>query len=286
MGMLAIAISCLMASCVNQEEAAETPMNELVKVTFITSLDIASRANLSDKELELFYTVYDANTGTVVAKNTTGVQSVSFDGNASFTLTLQLEEYNTYDIAFWAQTKGQTCYDLSDMKAIKLRYENCQCNDSLRNAFYGNLFGLKVSNQTTVATISLKSPFSKLQVLATIEDTKTATTMDQMNSSIQISGLANTFNAHHGTTEGKVVVAQFQPGKILSDVQQIAGKDYRVLTSDYLLSKLHETIEVEVELTHPDIEKQPLVFTAGRAWLNRNQTTTLALHNKITTPFS
>jgi hypothetical protein len=91
------------------------------------------------------------------------------------------------------------------MKAIKLRYEECHCNDSLRKAFYGSVFGLRVKDQTT-ATVSLKSPFSTLEVL----------------------------------------------------------------TTDHLLTKDHETVEVEVTLSHPEIEKQPLVFTAGRAWLRQN----------------
>ena len=213
-GMLAIAVSCLLASCAAaNEEMAEMPMNEKKEVTLTTSLDLASRATMVDENLELFYTVYDAGNGAIVEKNTAGLQSVSFEGNASVTLTLQLEESKTYDIAFWAQPKGQTCYDLSDMKAIKLRYEECHCNDSLRKAFYGSVFGLRVKDHTT-ATVSLKSPFSTLEVF----------------------------------------------------------------TSDHLLTKDHETVEVEVTLSHPEIEKQPLVFTAGRAWLRQNQTTTLANH--------
>ena len=281
-GMLAIAVSCLLASCAAaNEEMAEMPMNEKKEVTLTTSLDLASRATMVDENLELFYTVYDAGNGAVVEKNTAGLQSVSFEGNASVTLTLQLEESKTYDIAFWAQPKGQTCYDLSDMKAIKLRYEECHCNDSLRKAFYGSVFGLRVKDQTT-ATVSLKSPFSTLEVLTTVEDVKAVGTMgydvDQMQSAIRVSGVANTFNALYGTTEGEAVEAQLQPGKIPSDIRQIDGKDYRVLTTDHLLAKDRETVEVEVTLSHPEIEKQPLVFTAGRAWLRQNQTTTLANH--------
>lgn len=281
-GMLAIAVSCLLASCAEaNEEMAEMPKNEKKEVTLTTSLDLASRAALVDENLELFYTVYNADNGAVVEKNTAGLQSVSFEGNASVTLTLQLEESKTYDIAFWAQPKGQTCCDLTDMKAIKLRYADCHSNDTLRKAFYGSLFGLRVKGQTS-ATVALKNPFSTLEVLTTVEDVKAVGTMgyevDQMKSSIRVTGVADTFNALHGTAEGEAVVAQLQPGEIPTEVRQIDGKEYRVLTTDHLLAKDRETVEVEVTLSHPDIEKQPLIFTAGRAWLRQNQTTTLADH--------
>lgn len=281
-GMLVIAVSCLLVSCAaTNEEMAEMPMNEKKEVTLTTSLDVASRATLVDENLELFYTVYDAGNGAVIERNTASLQSVSFDGNASVTLTLQLEESKTYDIAFWAQPKGQKYYDLTDMKAIKLRYEGCHSNDSLRNAFYGSIFGLRVKDHTT-ATVALKSPFSTLEVLTTVEDVKTVGTMgydvDQMQSSIRVSDVANTFNALYGTAEGEAIEAQLLPGEIPSEIRQIDGKDYRVLTSDRLLSKDRETVEVEATLSHPEIEKQPLVFTAGRAWLRQNQTTTLANH--------
>ena len=283
-GMLAIVMPCLLAACTASEEmneVAEMPSHAKKEITLTTSLDLASRAAMVDENLELFYTVYDAGNGAVVEKNTAGLQSVSFDGNTSVTLTLQLEESKTYDIAFWAQPKGQTCYDLTDLKAIKLCYEKCQGNDTLRNAFYGSLFDLSVKNRTN-ATVTLKSPFSTLEVLTTADDVKALGTMqydvDQMQSSIRISGVADTFNTLYGTTEGEAVVAQLQPGEIPSEIRQIDGKDYRVLTTDRLLPKDRETVEVEVTLSHPEIEKQPLVFTAGRAWLNRNQTTTLANH--------
>lgn len=277
-GMLALAISCLLASCAN-DEMAEVPMNEVKEVTLTTRLDAATRASVADEKLELFYTVYDAADGTVVAKNTAGLQAVSFEGNSSVTLTLQLEKSKSYDIAFWAQPEGMDCYDLSDMKAIKMCYDRCRGNDSRRNAFYGNLFGLKVGNSNNV-TIPLKSPFSKLEVLTTVEDVEAAASIGvwgtDMDSSITVSGVAGTFNSLYGTAEGEAVTASLLPGAVPTETRQIEGVDYRVLTSDYLLPMQRETVEVEVALAHSDIEGKPLVFTAGRAWLNKGEVAQLA----------
>lgn len=277
-GMLTIAISCVLASCAN-DEVAEVPMNEVKEVNLTTCLDVASRASMAGEEMELFYTVYDATDGSVVEKNTTGLQAVSFEGNNSVTLTLQLEKNKSYDIAFWAQPKGVDCYDLSDLKAVRMCYDRCRGNDNRRNAFYGNLFGLRVAEQTN-ATVSLKSPFGKLEVLTTVEDVEAAASIgvwgNAMDSSIIVSGVADTFNALYGMAEGEAVTANLQPGTVPEDTRSIEGVDYQVLTSDYLLSFHRQTLDVKVALSQSNIEDKPLVFTAGRAWLNKGEVATLS----------
>ena len=171
------------------------------------------------------------------------------------------------------------CYDLSDLKAIKLRYDRCRSTAPLREAYYGSLFGLRANSQTDV-TVALQSPFGKLEVLTTAQDIEAATTVgmweETMQSSITVSGVADTFNALYGTAEGQAVTATLQARDVPATVRHIEGAEYRVLTSDYLLTHQRATVDVKVTLSYSDIEKTPLVFTAGRAWLNRGETTTLA----------
>lgn len=77
-GMLAIVISYLLASCVANDEMANTPMYEKKEVALTTSLDFSSCKTFKDENLDLFYTVYDANNGTVVKKNTAkGEETIS-----------------------------------------------------------------------------------------------------------------------------------------------------------------------------------------------------------------
>lgn len=276
-GWVFLALSCVLASCANDELAA-VAAEEKKEVTLTTHLGLNSRSALQSENLELFYTVYDAETGAVSAKNTNGVPVKAVGENASVTITLALDKGKTYDLAFWAQPKGLDCYDLSDLKAIRMDYERCKGNDAYRDAYFGNLYGLYASTQSDV-TVYLKSPFSRLEVLTTVEDVEAAATIgfpvDNMLSSIQVTGVAATFNALYGKAEGEAVVAKLLPGAVPMAERTIDGKEYRVLTSDYLLAFRQQPIEVEVSLAHTDIEKQGLVFTAGRAWLNRGEVNSL-----------
>ena len=276
-GWVFLALSCVLASCANDELAA-VAAEAKKEVTLTTRLGLNSRGALENDKLELFYTVYDAVTGSVVEKNTQGLPVEAIGEDASVTLTLALDRGKTYDLAFWAQPCGLQCYDLSDLKAIRMDYERCKGNDVFRDAYYGNLYGLQSSVQSDV-TVYLKSPFSRLEVLTTVEDVEAAVTIgfpvNNMLSSIQVTGVAAIFNALYGKAEGEAVVAQLLPGAVPTVERTIDGKEYRVLTSDYLLAFRQQPVEVEVSLAHTDIEKQGLVFTAGRAWLNRGEVNSL-----------
>ena len=87
-GMLCLAISMLLASCAS-DELAEVPTSEVKEVTLTTHFSVGSRAAVENENLEHFYAVYDDTDGSVVAKNATGLQAVSTEGNISVTLTLQ-----------------------------------------------------------------------------------------------------------------------------------------------------------------------------------------------------
>lgn len=272
-GWAVLAVSCWLASCIN-DDLEDVPTVKMKKVVLTTCLDGFSRAAQDETEMELFYTVYDAASGAEVQKNTTVMDAVSFGNGSSVNVTLELERDKSYDIAFWAQAKGAQCYDLSDMKAIKLRYEVCRCNDPLRKAYYGSLVGLRVDN-CMHTTVLLKSPFAELEVLTTVNDVEAAGTIgipvNKMDSSLLVSGVASSFNPLSGTACGEALSVQLLPNAIPSTERMIDGEKYRVLVSDYLLPFRQQPVEVKVALSYTDIEKQPLVFTAGRAWLNRGE---------------
>ena len=65
-GMLCLAISMLLASCAS-DELAEVPTSEVKEVTLTTQFSVGSRAAVENENLELFYAVYDATDGSVVA---------------------------------------------------------------------------------------------------------------------------------------------------------------------------------------------------------------------------
>lgn len=283
-GMLTLACCYLLASCAQIEEnGTDVIPSEKKNVTLTTRLALASRANVDTKDMELFYTVYNSATGAIVEKSTANLQNLSFDGDASVTLTLQLEQEQLYDIAFWAQPKGMACYDPSNLKAIKICYNKCKANNAKRNAYYGSVFGLSAADNNV--TVSLKSPFGKVEVLTTTEDVEAAATMGYdmncMQSCMKVKGVASIFNALEGIAEGETVTAELQPGDVPTENRVIEGKEYRLLTSDYLLGFSHETAEVEVKLSRTPIEKNPLRFTAGKAWIEREREH--ALYNRYLT---
>lgn len=275
-----LVVALLGTSCANDDLSTEKVMNEKKEVNLTTRLDGLSRAlTEADAPMLLYYTVYDASTGDVVDKNTAGLNTVSFEGNTSVTLTLSLEKNRTYDMAFWAQPQGTDCYDLADLKAVKVLYHQCVGNDLAREAFYGNLFGLKVGEETS-ATVSLQSPFSRLEVLTTADDMEAAKTIgmdvEQMCSSIRVSGAADTFNALYGTAEGSPVSVQLLPGKVPATPAEVDGEPYRVLTTDYLLAFRKQPVEVEVQLSSAATGDVLLSFMAGKAWLERGGASTLS----------
>lgn len=269
-----LTLSFLLASCSNDELAAVAANGEKKEVTLTTRLGSNSRATQEQIEMELFYTVYDAHTGAEVMKNTADIAPVSFGEEASVNLTLELDCDKSYDIAFWAQAKGSQCYDLSDMKAVKLCYEGCIGNDSNRTAYYGNLRGLQANTHSNV-TVTLKSPFALLEVYTTKKDVEAAADLNvpvnEMLSSIEVSGIASVFNVLKGEPEGEAVTVSLNPGIIPNGECMFDGKEYRLLTSDYLLPNGSQAVDVKVALSHKDTNKQPLVFSAGRAWLNNGK---------------
>lgn len=274
MGWVVLALSCLLVSCSNDELAAVAASGEKKEVKLTTRLDLASRAVQEQVEMELFYTVYDAHTGAEVVKNAVGMSPISFGEDASVTLTLELDSDKSYDIAFWAQAKGLQCYDLSDMKAVRLCYEQCVGNDASRAAYYGSLCDLQANTSSNV-TVTLKSPFALLEVFTTKKDVEAAAVLNvpvnEMQSSVEVSGIASVFNVLKGEPEGEAVTVSLTPGVIPDGECMFDGKEYRLLTSDYLLPSGSQAVDVKVALSHKDINKQPLVFTAGRAWLNNGK---------------
>ena len=232
-----LTLSFLLASCSNDELAAVAANGEKKEVTLTTRLGSNSRATQEQIEMELFYTVYDAHTGAEVMKNTADIAPVSFGEEASVNLTLELDCDKSYDIAFWAQAKGSQCYDLSDMKAVRLCYEECIGNDSNRTAYYGNLRSLQFNKHSNL-TVTLKSPFALLEVYTTKKDVEAAAVLNvpvnEMLSSIEVSGIASVFNVVKGEPEGETVTVSLNPGIIPDGECMFDGKEYRLLTSDYL----------------------------------------------------
>lgn len=282
-GMLLLAFCSIVASCA-QDEVIDVPTKEMKEVTLTTHLVTASRSAEIQENMELFFAVYNSVTGEVVEKNTTNIQDLSSEGEASVTLTLKLDQDFTYDIAFWAQPKGLDCFDISDLRSIKINYSKCLANDMSRNAYYGNVYNLSATQQKEV-NVSLKSPFGKVEVYTTIEDVEVASglgyNLDDMMSCMTIEGAATVFNALDGAAIGEKTTISLLPNSIPTEIKTIKGKNYRMLAADFVLGFRNQPADVTVELLKAD--NQSLVFNAGKAWMESEAT--FVLYNRyLTTP--
>lgn len=282
-GMHLVAFCSFVASC-TQDEAIEVTTRKMKEVTLTTHLVATSRTTATQEEMELFYTVYNSTTGAVIEKNATNLQKLPSDGKTSVSFTLQLDQEFSYDIAFWLQPKGLECYDISDLKGVKINYDKYLGNNSYRNVYYGNVSNLHASQEKEV-TVSLKSPFGKIEVFTTTEDVKVAASLgydfSNMKSCITVKGVAVVFNALYGVAEGDKTIISLQSNDISGDIQQINDSTYIMLASDYIWGYHNQPVEVVVDLSSTDGQQETLNFLAGKAWVEPE--TTFILYDRYLT---
>ena len=132
--LAAAALTFLAVGC-NKEQVTEVPDGQMVDVTFTAALpgEMATKA-LGDGQTakNLYVSVYENDAD----KTHLG----DLDKTAKFTdlktqVTFSLVKGKTYNFVFWAQAEDATCYDIDDLKNIKISYEGAVANDETRDAF-------------------------------------------------------------------------------------------------------------------------------------------------------
>ena len=158
--LAAAALTLLAVGC-NKEQVTEVPDGQMVDVTFTAALpgEMATKA-LGDGQTAktLYVSVYENDT----EKTHLG----DLDKTATFTdlktqVNFSLVKGKTYNFVFWAQAEGATCYDIDDLKNIKISYDGAVANDETRDAFYATRKELKVNGALT-ETIKLYRPFAQV----------------------------------------------------------------------------------------------------------------------------
>ena len=139
--LAAAALIFLAVGC-NKEQVTEVPDGQMVDVTFTAALpgEMATKA-LGDGQTakNLYVSVYE---------NDAEKTKLDLDKTATFTdlktqVTFSLVKGKTYNFVFWAQAEDATCYDIDDLKNIKISYEGAVANDEKRDAFYATRKELK-----------------------------------------------------------------------------------------------------------------------------------------------
>lgn len=237
--LAAAALTMLAVSC-NKEQVTEVPDGQMVDVTFTAALpgEMATKA-LGDGQTAktLYVSVYENDT----EKTHLG----DLDKTATFTdlktqVTFSLVKGKTYNFVFWAQAEGATCYDIDDLKNIKISYEGAVANDENRDAFYATRKELKVNGVLT-ETIKLYRPFAQVNFgTADLFDAAAAGFIPAQSAftATDVANVFDTFNAE-GKVEGPATdKVTFAKAEIPGGGETLVTKDgtkYLWMTMNYIL---------------------------------------------------
>ena len=237
--LAAAALTMLAVSC-NKEQVTEVPDGQMVDVTFTAALpgEMATKA-LGDGQTAktLYVSVYEND----AEKTHLG----DLDKTATFTdlktqVTFSLVKGKTYNFVFWAQAEGATCYDIDDLKNIKISYDGAVANDETRDAFYATRKELKVNGALT-ETIKLYRPFAQVNFgTADLFDAAAAGFIPAQSAftATDVANVFDTFNAE-GKVEGLATdKVTFAKAEIPGGGETLVTKDgtkYLWMTMNYIL---------------------------------------------------
>ena len=236
--LAAAALTFLAVGC-NKEQVTEVPDGQVVDVMFTAALpgEIATKA-IGDGQTAktLYVSVYE---------NDDAKTKLELDKTATFTdlktqVTFSLVKGKTYNFVFWAQAEGATCYDIDDLKNIKISYEGAVANDETRDAFYATRKELKVNGALT-ETIKLYRPFAQVNFgTADLFDAAAAGFIPAQSAftATDVANVFDTFNAEgkvEGTATDKVTFAKAEiPGGGETLVTK-DGTKYLWMTMNYII---------------------------------------------------
>lgn len=224
--LAAAALTMLAVSC-NKEQVTEVPDGQMVDVTFTAALpgEMATKSFGDGQTAKtLHVSVYEND----AEKTHLG----DLDKTATFTdlktqVTFSLVKGKTYNFVFWAQAEGATCYDIDDLKNIKISYEGAVANDETRDAFYATRKELKVNGALT-ETIKLYRPFAQVNFgTADLFDAAAAGFIPAQSAftATDVANVFDTFNAE-GKVEGPA------PDKVTFAKAEIPGGGETLVTKD------------------------------------------------------
>ncbi len=174
-------------------------------------------------------------------------------------LTLNLLQGQEYVGLFWAQVDGQSYYDVTDLRDVKVAYPNetnnlTYANDEARAAFCQK----KVFSTGRNVSVVLERPFAQINLGTTIADLTDDYTITLEQSSMTVTGVANTFDVAAmtaGTTANNVVFSlatvpyAFNPSETLTANNQTwayAGMNYVLVPNDAATVDVTYSIKTDV----------------------------------------
>lgn len=268
----AAAMSVLALACAKEQVG---PVDgEICEATF----DVAVPGGISTKTIadgttakELWYQVFDKDGNVIAGLGKTKHESLLSDRQTS--VSMQLVKDQTYNIVFWAQSEGQTCYKFDDLSQITVDYAAAKANEESRDAF------LAVKNITVNGpineTVEMKRPFAQLNIGTADAAIAAKAGVVIKTSKVEMKGLPNVLNTINGTTDGAVDVTFADNAVPSTEVLSVNGKEYTYLAMNYILAPAEGKEISDVKATFTAEGKDPVSLSAFSVPFQRNYRTNI-----------
>lgn len=268
----AAAMSVLALACAKEQVG---PVDgEICEATF----DVAVPGGISTKTIadgttakELWYQVFDKDGNVIAGLGKTKHESLLSDRQTS--VSMQLVKEQTYNIVFWAQSEGQTCYKFDDLSQITVDYTAAKANEESRDAF------LAVKNITVNGpineTVEMKRPFAQLNIGTADAAIAAKAGVVIKTSKVEMKGLPNVLNTINGTTDGAVDVTFADNAVPSTEVLSVNGKEYTYLAMNYILAPAEGKEISDVKATFTAEGKDPVSLSAFSVPFQRNYRTNI-----------
>ncbi len=268
----AAAMSVLAIACAKEQVG---PVDgEICEATF----DVAVPGGISTKTIadgttakELWYQVFDKDGNVIAGLGKTKHESLLSDRQTS--VSMQLVKDQTYNIVFWAQSEGQTCYKFDDLSQITVDYAAAKANEESRDAF------LAVKNITVNGpineTVEMKRPFAQLNIGTADAAIAAKAGVVIKTSKVEMKGLPNVLNTINGTTDGAVDVTFADNAVPSTEVLSVNGKEYTYLAMNYILAPAEGKEISDVKATFTAEGKAPVSLSAFSVPFQRNYRTNI-----------
>ena len=268
----AAAMSVLAIACAKEQVG---PVDgEICEATF----DVAVPGGISTKTIadgttakELWYQVFDKDGNVIAGLGKTKHESLLSDRQTS--VSMQLVKDQTYNIVFWAQSEGQTCYKFDDLSQITVDYAAAKANEESRDAF------LAVKNITVNGpineTVEMKRPFAQLNIGTADAAIAAKAGVVIKTSKVEMKGLPNVLNTINGTTDGAVDVTFADNAVPSTEVLSVNGKEYTYLAMNYILAPAEGKEISDVKATFTAEGKDPVSLSAFSVPFQRNYRTNI-----------
>lgn len=210
----AIALSSLLLAGCSQDEGIMQDKGELVTLNYNVAVGngVQSRAAENLAVNKLLCVIFESETGTEVKRD---IVNVNDEGIFIYSPTL-FSNIN-YKIAFWAyyaDAEGKSCFNLTDVKAIKTNedYDKGNFVNNLHKDAYTAAHEVKLTEKNQTPTITLSRPFGMVNVLTSKADYDAAVAMGSTptTGTINISSCSKTFNAYtqqwSGTSDENILL--------------------------------------------------------------------------------